>query len=159
MTTQRLIWQSICQRPFNTAKTSHACHASAAGHKQWMINCTWQLTVGNNHEEADTFLIHHAVLASRRNPSDAQLIFPWHRCVGARCIWDFGSGTNIENSGCRAKALPAFHAFTGPDYTEIFSRIRNSTWWNRYSKLVMVSSRLWRCVLKPVLWQRIYFLQ
>ena len=29
----------------------------------------------NNHEEADTLLIHHAVLDSHRNPSDAQLTF------------------------------------------------------------------------------------
>ena len=52
------------------------------------------------------------------------------------------NGTNIENSGCRIKALPAFHAFTGADNTEIFSRIRKSTCWNRYSKLVMMPSRL-----------------
>jgi hypothetical protein len=30
---------------------------------------------GNNHEEADTLLIHHAVFVSRRNPSDAQIFF------------------------------------------------------------------------------------
>ncbi|KAI4830136.1 hypothetical protein KUCAC02_001789 [Chaenocephalus aceratus] len=29
----------------------------------------------NNHEEADTLLIHQAVLASHRNPADAQLMF------------------------------------------------------------------------------------
>jgi len=29
----------------------------------------------NNHEEADTLLIHQAVLASQRNPPDAQLVF------------------------------------------------------------------------------------
>ena len=28
----------------------------------------------NNHEEADTLLIHHAVLASRRHPHDAELV-------------------------------------------------------------------------------------
>ena len=29
----------------------------------------------NNHEETDTVLIHHAVLASQRHPLDAQMVF------------------------------------------------------------------------------------
>ncbi|KAJ8353332.1 hypothetical protein SKAU_G00208990 [Synaphobranchus kaupii] len=46
--------------------------ASAAGHTESNSQLHFE---GNNHEEADTLLIHHAVLASRRNPSDAQLMF------------------------------------------------------------------------------------
>ncbi|KAJ8358104.1 hypothetical protein AAFF_G00034000 [Aldrovandia affinis] len=46
--------------------------ASAAGHTESNSQLHFE---GNNHEEADTLLIHHAVLASRRNPSDAQLVF------------------------------------------------------------------------------------
>ena len=57
--------------------------ASAAGHTESNSQLDFE---GNNHEEADTLLIHHAVLASRRNPSDAQLVLlPRHRCTGAGC--------------------------------------------------------------------------
>lgn len=46
--------------------------ASAAGKQQSIALQRWH---EYNHEEADTFLIHHAVLTSRRNPSDIQLMF------------------------------------------------------------------------------------
>ena len=45
---------------------------SASGHTQSNKD---QLFQDNNHEEADTLLIHQAVLASQRNPPDAQLVF------------------------------------------------------------------------------------
>lgn len=100
----------------------------------------------NNHEEADTLLIHQAVLASQRNPHDAQLVFfspDTDVLVLVTANYDLLlKNTSISMaSGVvqieplwralgkeRAKALPAFHAFTGADNTGRFSRIGKATW-------------------------------
>ncbi|KAE8278585.1 hypothetical protein D5F01_LYC23497 [Larimichthys crocea] len=100
----------------------------------------------NNHEEADTLLIHQAVLASQRNPHDAQLVFfspDTDVLVLVTANYDIMlKNTSISMaSGVvqieplwraigkeRAKALPAFHAFTGADNTGRFSRLGKATW-------------------------------
>ena len=45
---------------------------SAAGHTKSSSQLCFE---DNNHEEADTLLINQAILASRRNPPDAKLVF------------------------------------------------------------------------------------
>ena len=45
---------------------------SSSGHTRNNENLLFQ---DNNHEEADTLLIYQAVLASQRNPPDAQMVF------------------------------------------------------------------------------------
>ncbi|KAJ4939708.1 hypothetical protein JOQ06_029151 [Pogonophryne albipinna] len=106
----------------------------------------------NNHEEADTLLIHQAVLASHRNPADAQLMFfspDTDILVLVTANYDLLlKNTSISMaSGVvqieplwralgkeRAKALPAFYTFTGADNTGRFSRIRKATWLQIYLK-------------------------
>ena len=104
----------------------------------------------NNHEEADTLLIYQAVRATQRNPPDAKMVFfspdtdvlvlvianydlmlkntsvsMASGVMGIEPIWRaIGSE--------RAKALPAFHAFTGADNTGRFSRIGKATWLQVY---------------------------
>ena len=104
----------------------------------------------NNHEEADTLLIHQAVLASRRNPSNSEFMFfspdtdvlvlvvaNYHLLLQKTYV-SLASGIfEVEpiwtNLGAeRAKSLPAFHAFTGSDNTGRFSRIGKATWLNVY---------------------------
>lgn len=55
---------------------------SASGHTRSNNELLFE---DNNHEEAETLLIHQAVLASQRNPPDAELVVfsPRHRCPGA----------------------------------------------------------------------------
>ena len=106
----------------------------------------------NNHEEADTLLIYQAVLASHRNPPDAKMVFfspDTDVLVLALANYDLVlKNTSISMvSGVmeiepiwtvlgaeRAKALPAFHAFTGADNTRRFSRIGKATWLQAYLK-------------------------
>ncbi|KAJ4946949.1 hypothetical protein JOQ06_008992, partial [Pogonophryne albipinna] len=106
----------------------------------------------NNHEEADTLLIHQAVLASHRNPADTQLMFfspDTDILVLVTANYDLLlKNTSISlASGVvqieplwralgkeRAKALSAFHAFTGADNTGRFSRIGKATWLQIYLK-------------------------
>ncbi len=106
----------------------------------------------NNHEEADTLLIHQAVLASQRNPHDAQLVFfspDTDVLVLVTANYDLMlKNTSISMASgvvqieplwralgkARAKVLPAFHAFTGADNTERFSRIGKATWLQVYLK-------------------------
>ncbi|KAJ4942895.1 hypothetical protein JOQ06_005407, partial [Pogonophryne albipinna] len=106
----------------------------------------------NNHQEADTLLIHQAVLATHRNPADAQLMFfspDTDILVLVTANYDLLlKNTSISMaSGVvqieplwralgkeRAKALPAFHAFTGADNTGKFSHIGKATWLQIYLK-------------------------
>jgi len=123
--------------------------ASAAGHTESNSQLDFE---GNNHEEADTLLIHHAVLASRRNPSDAQLMFfspdtdvlvlvvaNYEILLKNTCVSMASGILEVKPiwkalGADRAKALPAFHAFTGADNTGRFSRIGKATWLNIYLK-------------------------
>ena len=102
--------------------------------------------VENNHEEADTLLIYQAVLASQQNPHDAQLVFfspDTDVLVLVTANYDLMlKDTSIYPSMAsalwqalgkeRAKALPAFHAFTAADNTGRFSRIGKATWLHVY---------------------------
>ena len=106
----------------------------------------------NNHEEADTLLIHQAVLASCRNPPDAKLMFfspDTDMLVLVIANYDIllrntsismVSGVVEVNpiwaalGADRAKGLPAFHAFTVADNTGRFSRIGKTIWLNTYLK-------------------------
>ena len=104
----------------------------------------------NNHEEADTLLIYRAVLASHRNPPDAQMVFfspDTDVLVLVIANYDLMlKNTSISMaSGAiqpiwtairaeKAKALPAFHAFTGAGNTGRFSRIGKATWLQVYMK-------------------------
>ena len=106
----------------------------------------------NNHEEAGTLLIYQAVLALQRNPPDAQIDFfspdtdvlvlvianydfmlkntsisMASRVMGIEPIW---RAIGAE----RAKAFPAFHAFTRADNTGRFSRIGKATRLQVYMK-------------------------
>src|SRR6218665_3112622 len=106
----------------------------------------------NNHEEADTLLIYHAVLASQRNPLDAEMVFfspdtgvlmlvianydlmlkntSISMCSGVLVIDPIWRSIGPE----RATAFPAFHTFTGADNTGRFSRIGKATWLQLYMK-------------------------
>lgn len=106
----------------------------------------------NNHEEADTLLIYQAVLASKRNSPDAKIVFfspdtdvlvlvianydlmlknTWISMVSG--VMEIEPIRRVLGSE-RAKALPAFHAFTGADNTGRFSRIGKATWLEAYMK-------------------------
>ena len=106
----------------------------------------------NNHEESDTLLIYQAVLASQRNPPDAELVVfspdtdvlvlvianydlllrktPMLMASGVIQVQPVWTDLGPE----RVKALPAFHAFSGADYTGRFSRIGKATWLQVYLK-------------------------
>ena len=72
----------------------------------------------NTHEEADTLMIHHAVLSSRRNPANARIVIePIARALGRQ----------------RAKALPALHAFSG-DTVGKCNQLGKATWMNIFMK-------------------------
>ena len=101
----------------------------------------------NNHEEADTLLIHQAVLASHRNPSHSQLVF-FSPDTDVLVLVTANYAMLLKNSSvsmtsgvvhigavwkalgpARAKALPAF---TRTDNTGRFSRVGKSTWLQVY---------------------------
>lgn len=122
---------------------------SSSGHTKSNKDLLFQ---DNNHEEADTLLIYQAVLASQRNPLDAQMVlFSPDTDVLVLVIANYElmlKNTSISMvSGVmriepiwkaigaeRAKALPAFHAFTGADNTGRFSHIGKGTWLQFYMK-------------------------
>ena len=132
---------------------------SAGGHTE---SNSFLLFEEDNHNEADTLLIHHAVLASRRNPSDAQVsFFSPDTDVLVLAIANYENlpkNTSVSmmfgivevNSiwtalgADRAKALPSFHAFTGADNTGRFAGIGKATWLNMYLK---ADDHVIRCLL------------
>lgn len=123
--------------------------ASSAGYTKSNKDLLFQ---DNNHEEADTLLIYQAVLASQRNPPDAQMVFfspdtdvlvlviaNYDLMLKNTSISMASGVVEIEPiwraiGAERAKALPAFHAFTGADNTGRFSRIGKATWLQVYMK-------------------------
>ena len=101
---------------------------SASGHTRSNKDLLFE---DNNHEEADTLLIHQAALASQRNPPDAQLVF-FSPDTDVLVLVTANYDVLLKNTSIsvaygvvqiellwralipkRAKALPAFHAFTG----------------------------------------------
>jgi len=129
-------------------RTSHKLViTSSSGH-------TWSnkdlLFQDNNHEEADTLLIHQAVLASQRNLPNAEMVF-FSPDTDVLVLVVSNYDLMLKNTSIsmasgvmriepvwraigaeRAKALPAFHAFTGADNTGRFSRIGKATWLQVY---------------------------
>lgn len=101
----------------------------------------------NNHEEQHviTLLIHQAVLAMQQNPLDAQMVFfspdidvlvlvtaNYDLLLRNTSISMASGVVQIEPlwralGAVRAKALPAFHSFTGADNTGMFSSIGKAT--------------------------------
>ena len=116
---------------------------SASGHTRSNKDLVFE---ENNHEEADTLLIHQAVLASPRNSPYTQLVFfspdtdvlvlvtaNYHLLLKKTSISMASDVEDIEPlwqalGKERAMALSAIHAFTGVDNTGRFSRIGKSTW-------------------------------
>ena len=116
---------------------------SASGHTRSNKDLVFE---ENNHEEADTLLIHQAVLASPRNSPYAQLVFfspdtdvlvlvtaNYHLLLKKTSMSMASGVEDIEPlwqalGKERAMALSAIHAFTGVDNTGRFSRIGKSTW-------------------------------
>ena len=104
----------------------------------------------NNHEEADTLMICLAVNASQRSPSSAAItIFSPDTDVLVLAIPNYhlmANNTSVSMvSGVvpirpmwvalgeeRAKALSAFHAFTGADNIGRFSGIGKKTWFKAF---------------------------
>ncbi len=104
----------------------------------------------NNHEEADTLIIHHAVLVKERNAIDAKLmVFSPDTDVLVLLIGNYSllpCNTSISMvSGIidisdiwaqlgerKANALPALHAFSGADTTGRFSRVGKVKWFKLY---------------------------
>jgi len=122
---------------------------SSSGHTMSNEDLRFQ---DNNHKEPDTLLIYQAVMVSQRNPPDAQMVFfsPDTDVLVlaiANCDLILKNTSISMASGVlriepiwtaigaeRAKALPAFHAFTGADNTGRFSRINKATWLQVYMK-------------------------
>ena len=91
----------------------------------------------DNHEEVDTLLIHHAVLASHRNPPDAEIMFfstdtdvlvlvvaNYHLFLRKTSISMVSGIIDVEPIAAalrrqRAKALASLHAFSGADTIEM----------------------------------------
>jgi hypothetical protein len=106
----------------------------------------------NNHEEADTLMIYHAICATQRNLDTAELVIfspDTDVLVLAIAYYDnLPKNTSISMvSGTiklrpiwktlgmeKVRALPAFHAFTGADNIGRFSRIGKSTWLKLFLK-------------------------
>ena len=121
--------------------------ASASG---WTRSNSELLFEDNNHEEADTLMM--AVLASQRNPHDAKLMFfspdtdvlvlliaNYDLLLRNTSISMVSGVINVQPiwtalGAERAKALPAFHAFTGADNTGKLSRVGKATWLQVYLK-------------------------
>jgi hypothetical protein len=123
--------------------------ASAAGYTESNSQLQFE---SNNHEEEDSWLIHHAVLASHRNQTDKQLMFfssdtdvlvlvvaNYEILLKNNCISVVSGTVEVKPiwtalGADRAKALQPFHAFTGADNTGRFSRIGKATWLHNYLK-------------------------
>lgn len=122
--------------------------ASACGHTR--NNSTLHVE-DNNHEEADTLMIHQTVLASQRNPHAELMFFSpdtdvlvlivahYRQLCKNTSIYMASGVLQIEPiwdalGEERAKALHVFHAFTGADNIGRFSGIGKTTWFQLYLK-------------------------
>ena len=104
------------------------------------------LLCDNNHEEADTLVIHHAVLSSRRNPAKARIVtfspdtdvlvlaVANHHLLLRNISVSMVSGViDVEPivralDRQRANALRALHAFSGADTVGKFNQLGNAMW-------------------------------
>ena len=106
----------------------------------------------NNHEEADTLMIHHAVLSSRRNPANARIVIfspdtdvlvlavANHHLLLRNTSVSMVSGViDVEHIARalgrqRANVLPALHAFSGADTVGKFNQLGKATWMTIFMK-------------------------
>ena len=106
----------------------------------------------NNHEEADTLMVHHAVLSSRRNPANARIVIfspdtDVHVLAVANHHLLFRNTSVSMVSGVidvepiaralgrqRANALHALHAFSGDDTVGKFNQLGKATWLKIFMK-------------------------
>ena len=104
----------------------------------------------NNHEEADTLLIHHAVLVTQRGTGNDQLTFfspdtdvltlviaNYDQLAKDTSVSMVSGILHIEPIWTtlgrdKAKALPALHAFSGADNIGRFSRVSKTTWFKLF---------------------------
>lgn len=104
----------------------------------------------NNHEEADTLLIHQAVLAAQRGTGNDQLTFfspdtdvltliiaNYDQLPKDTSISMVSGVLQIEPIWTtlgrdKAKALPALHAFSGADNIGRFARVGKTTWFKLF---------------------------
>lgn len=103
----------------------------------------------NNHKEADTLMVYLAVAVSQQGVDGELVLFSPDTDVLALILANYDRQcrkTTISiTSGCfeiepiwkaigrdKAKALPMFHAFTGPDSIGRFSRTGKKKWFEQY---------------------------
>ena len=105
----------------------------------------------NNHEVADTLMIHLAIDSSSRNPPDSTITFflqiliysfilvlANYPCLVKDTFVSLASGVveiqPIWENLCsqRVQAIPAFRAFSGADNNGKFARIGKATWFNLF---------------------------
>ena len=102
----------------------------------------------NNNEEADTLMIHHAVLSSRRNPANARIVIfspdtdvlvlavANHHLLLRNTSVSMVSGVIDLEPIARAlgrqmaNALPVLHAFSRADAVGKFNQLGKATWMN-----------------------------
>ena len=120
----------------------------SAGGKTWS-NCGLTFK-DNNHEEADTLMIHHGILAAKRHPSDANLtIFSPDTDVLVLAVSNyeqlFHNTTMSMTSHTlqikeiwkslgkqRSRALPSVHAFSGADCVGRFAKVGKIKWFHKF---------------------------
>ena len=106
----------------------------------------------NTHEEADTLMIHHAVLSSRRNPAHARIVICCpdidvlvvavdnrHLLLRNTSVSMVSGVIDVEPIARalgrqRANALPALHAFSGPDPAGKCNQLGKATWLKIFMK-------------------------
>ena len=106
----------------------------------------------NNHEEAGTLMIRHAVVSSRRNQANARIVIfspdtdvlvlavANHHLLLRNTSVSMVSGViDIEPIARaigrqRANALPALQAFSGADTVGKFNQLGKATWMNIFMK-------------------------
>ena len=106
----------------------------------------------NNHEEADTLMIHHAVLSSHRNPANARIVIfspdtgelvlavANHHLLLRNTSVSMVSGViDVESIARalgrqRANALPALHALSRADTVGKFNQLGKATWMKMFMK-------------------------
>ena len=106
----------------------------------------------NNHEEAETLIIHHALLSSRRNPANARivifspdtvvLVLPvanHHLHLRNTSVSMVSGVIDVEPIARalgrqRAQSLPALHAFSGADTVGKCNQLGKATWFKIFMK-------------------------
>ena len=114
-------------------------------------NCSTE-SEDNNHEEADTLMIHHTMFTSRRNPANARIVI-FSPDTDVRVLAVANNHLLFRNTSVsmvsevidvepitralgrqRANALPALHAFSGADTVGKFNQLGKATWLKIFMK-------------------------